>query len=113
MFSYTTSSFPSPSGRLLPLPLKSLYYFFPPNPPPSASPPHLCVQTEQADFARVDELADRVGAGSVQVLLKLSRLNELPRSGVHVKGLAGDKMVVSPTHLHITPVPRRVWNEQK
>ena len=68
----------------------------------------LRVQTEQADLARVDELADRVTAGSVQVLLKLARLYELARRRVRLEGLPRDKVVVPPVGLRVPAAARGV-----
>lgn len=62
------------------------------------------MHTQEADFARVDNLSDRVRAGAVEVLLKLSRLYELACCCVHLKRLAGNEVVVAAAHLIITAV---------
>lgn len=73
---------------------------------------HLSVHTQEADFARVDNLSDRVRAGAIEVLLKLSRLDELACRRVHLKGLTGNKVVVAATHLIIATVSRSVCDRE-
>lgn len=65
---------------------------------------HLSMHTQEADFACVDNLSDRVRAGAVEVLLKISRLYELACRRVHLKGLTGNEVVVAAAHLIITTV---------
>lgn len=48
---------------------------------------NLCVQTEHTDFSSVDDLSHRVCARPVQILLKLTRLDQLPWEKQHVSVL--------------------------
>lgn len=39
---------------------------------------NLCVEAEHTNLFRFDDLYHRVGAGTIQVLLKVARFNQLP-----------------------------------
>ncbi len=60
---------------------------------------YLRVEVEDADFARVDDGADRLDRRAVQVLLELSVLDELLRRDVRLEHDARHEVVVAPVHL--------------
>lgn len=67
------------------------------------------VQAEQADASRVDHVSHRVRAGSVQVLLVLPGLDELPRGQVGLKALTTHKVVLAAISLVYPRASGRVY----
>lgn len=74
---------------------------------------YLGMQTQEANFAAIDKLPHRICARAIEVLFKLSGLNELHCCSIQLKGLPWHKVVVTPVHFTISPVPCGVWCESK